>query len=417
MADKHHILNSWLEVFSPTIMGCLSKDYTTFDFDKWREWCRSSAHAGANGVRILPYSPWNHPSGVVPIERLWSPYRLDVVQKAWNLNLWNELYFATLGRIVEIAHEYNLRIWFSLYDNCQWHYGAGGITPWGNNVQGINGYYGSLPYALRWVDKVHATLGKAVNYEIINEGAPRQLSMVKAAEWIVAVFDRLIYKGIPAEQICWGPLPSSIYKDGVWHQDREHDLGQHILSITERRDRVQSNKVYRAMHGVGVADEVINKETFPASYCGEWAIQWWGNGHSGKGFLSDDGVSNGANAQDKLPGGQYQRPTAEQWYNAALAIFQADGGKAGKWAIERLPQNLDQAVQLPALRAISTAYKTAYDKWPENYDKFTAPQPEPEPEPVKPPVIPANKADRIRFWLGIASGIIVLAILALAVFG
>jgi hypothetical protein len=90
-----------------------------------------------------------------------------------------------------------------------------------------------------------------------------------------------------------------------------------------------------------------------------------------------------------LPSGKYQRPTAEQWYNAALAIFQADGGKAGKWAIERLPQNLDPAVQLPALRAISTAYRAAYSAWPENYDKFPPPQPEPEPEPVEPPPGPA----------------------------
>lgn len=415
MADRHHVLNSWLEVFSPTVMGCVSRD-GVFDFVKWEEWCRASANAGANGIRILPYAPWAYPSGAVPIETLYCPYRFDPVQRAWNLDLWNENYFLTLKRMVEIAYKYGLRLWFALFDNCQWHHGAGAVTPWGNNVQGINGYYASLPYALRWVDRVHATLGKSINYEIINEGEARQLSLTKAAEWIVAVFDRLIFKGIPAEQICWGPLPSSIYKDGKWEQDREHDLAQHILSITERRDRTQSNKVYRAMHGVGVANEPVGGVSFPASYCGEWAIQWWANAHSGKGFLSDDGVSNGSNALDKLPNGKYTRPSAAEWYKVAVRLFKTFT-QAGELVVERLPQNLNPVVWLPALEAIADAYKVVHGKELANRGKYPPPKPEPVPEPHKPPVIPENPADRIRFWLGAGSLVLLGIIVLIAIVG
>jgi hypothetical protein len=424
MADKHGLLNSWLEVFSPTVMGCLAPDHKAFDMGKWREWLRSSGNAGANGGRILAYAPWAYPSGAVPIDKLWSPYRLDPVQRAWNLDLWNDAYFVTLRQMVAVAAEYNIRIWFSLFDNCQFHHGVTFSAPWGNNVQGFRDYYASLPYALKWVDKILSVLGDDVNYELINEGEPRG-DMAKAVKWNVAVFDRLIAGGIKPENICWGALPSSIYKDGKFNQDREHDLAQQILSVTERRDREQSNKVYRAMHGVGKADEIVNGKTFPASYCGEWALQWWGKAHSGKGFLSDDGVRNGSNILDRLPGGAYayQRPGAAEWYAVTMLILRADGGKVGKWIIERLPQNLDPAVQLPALaEGISKAYHDVYGVWPENYGKFPpviinddVPEPEPAPEPATP---------RPRFgWLGEwrnnwkwIVGIVILIVLAIAIF-
>lgn len=368
MAYKHDLLNSWLVVFSPTVQGCLKNDYTEFDYDKWEIWCQKSANSGANGIRILPYAPWSQEGGAVPINKLWSPNILE--NGKWNLDKWNETYFQTLVKMIEIASNYKLKIWFSLFDNCQWHHQAGGVTPWGNNTQRINGYYGSLPYALKWVDKVFSYIGTKVNYEIINEGEERQLSLKSAAEWIIAVFDHLIEKGVLPENVCWGPLPSSIYEDGVWEQDREHDLAQHILSITERRDREQSNKVYRAMHGVGVADEVVKGETFPASYCGEWGLQWWGRNHSGKGFLSDDGVRNGANTQDREPNGIYTRPSGEQWYKVLMKVYDQDGNKAKKWVIERLPSNMNPDVWVPTLESLSKAYKDSYGTYPDNYGKF-----------------------------------------------
>jgi len=394
--DKHGILNSWLEVFSPTVMGCLTDDYTTVDYDKWETWCRETANAGGNGIRILPYSPWNYPSGAVPIERLFNPYLLDQMSGKWNLDRWNNVWFLALGEMVRIADLYNLKIWLALFDNCQTHHGCERVAPWWTNIQGVRGYYDDLPRALKFANEVVDLVGNRINYELINEGEERG-NMVGAVKWNVAVFDKLIAKGIKPETICWGALPSTIYEGGKFEQDRPHDLAQQILSITERRDREQSNKVYRAMHGVGTANEVVNGEAFLASYCGEWALQWWGKGHSGKGFVSDDGVGNGNNKLDHLPNGNYQRPDAAEWYIVAKEFFENDGGKNGKWIVERLPQNIDPAVWIPTLMAISRAYKKIYGTWPENYAKF--PKPEPVPEPVEPEPIPAPQFCTIWYHL------------------
>jgi hypothetical protein len=226
--------------------------------------------------------------------------------------------------------------------------------------------------------------------------------MALAVKWNVAMFDRLISKGIKPESICWGAMPKSIYKDGKFNQDRQHDLAQQILSITERRDREQSNKVYRAMHGVGVANEVKNGETFPASYCGEWALEWWGGAHSGKGFISDDGVKNGGNALDIPPGGiyKYQRPSAAEWYAVAKMFFQHDGNKMGKWVIERLPSNIDPVVWVPTMQAISRAYHDVYGVWPENYGKFpdVPPAPPVPPTPPTPPIPPPATTCGVAHW-------------------
>ena len=287
----------------------------------------------------------------------------------WDLSRWNEEYFSTLLKMISIADRYNISIWFSLFDNCQDHHKCGHVTPWFNNVQGFNGYYASTDYSLKWIDKIVSLLGGRIKYELINEGEPRG-NMELAVKWNVAMFDRLIAAGIKPENICWGTVPYCTYKERVFGQDGQHNLAQRILTVAESRNREQSNAVWRAMHGVGKANEIINKETFVASYCGEWALQWWGGIHGSKGFVSDDGVKNGNNIHDILPGGNYRRPDAAEWYVVAKEFFRNDKKKAGKWAIERLPSNIDPAIWVPTLKAIASAYHDVYGMWPENYGKY-----------------------------------------------
>ncbi|MFA5031184.1 MAG: hypothetical protein WC495_06385 [Patescibacteria group bacterium] len=366
MADKQYLLNSWLVVFSPTVQGCLKNDYTEFDFDKWENWCQKSANAGANGIRILPYSPWSQEGGGVPIEKLWSPYILE--NGKWNLNKYNDKYFEILSQMVAVAAKYNLKIWYSLFDNAQFHHGSTEVSPWGNNVQGFDDYYDSLPYALKWTDKVFSVLGRKVFYEIINEGVKRNLPIKAAAEWNVEIFDRLLSKGVIEEEICWGASSAATYENGVWEEDRNNSLQTIILSTVKfRPGKIQS---YRSMHNVGVYNEVKDGEIFPASYHGEWALNWWGGSHTGKGFLSDDGVANGASDNDIKPNGKYRRPSPEQWYNVAKLILKNDANKINKWVIERLPSNMNPDVWVPTMEAISKAYFEKYGVWPENYGKF-----------------------------------------------
>jgi hypothetical protein len=365
------------------------------NLDSWREYCRASADAGANGIRILPYAPWGD-NGPIPIEKLYCPYRLDIVQKAWNLDLWDEGYFIALRRMVEIASEYNIIIWFSLFDNCQFHHGGQFISPWAVNVQGVSDYFKDLNRALRWVDKVHATVGKAVMYELGNELSVRPGTDIKAAaKWAVAIFDRLLFKGVREENISLGAMPSATYLgNNEWKSNHAINLQAQIL--TALKDRPGKIQAWRVMHNVGIADEIVKGETFPASYCGEWALAWWGGNHEGEGFISDDGV---------IP-----RPDATSIYNCALAFFQNDGNRVNKWAFEHCPKDYADFSQA---KAISTAYRAKCGVWPMNWEKFPKPQPvpvpEPEPEPTPQPEPEPTKSGVT--WQGWAA--LALAVLAL----
>jgi len=380
MADRQHILNSYLPVFSP-VKGLVRDG--AFDFEAWREYCRASANAGANGIRILPYAPWE-----VRPQELYCPYAYDVVQGAWNLDVWHNSYFATLRRMVSIAQTYNLKVWFSLFDNCQFHHGV--IAPWGHNVQARESYFEDIPRSLKFIEKVFACVGNEINYEICNEGTAKG-DMKKAVAWYVAMYKKLMALGVPEDHICWGATVAATYQDGVWEDDRQRNLQTQVLSALKHLPG--KLQCFRAMHNVGVPTQ-----THVASYAGEWAISWWGGKHTGKGWLSDDGVKNGANSADS--DGTYQRPSPAQWYICAKRILEQDGGKIMKWAVEHCPKNYSPEIMVPTLAAIVQAYHDVYGVWPENYGKFPKPVPvEPPAPPTPEPPKPIKPPFDLKGWL------------------
>jgi len=154
--DKQAILNSYLPVFSP-VKGLVRAG--EFDLEAWARFCWAASYHGANAMRILAYAPWSD-DGQIPIEQLFCPYQLDPVQKAWDLDRWNDAYFVTLRRVVEVAEQYGIRLWLCLFDNCQFHHAHGGplVSPWACNVQGARDYYHDRARSLAWADKVLALL-------------------------------------------------------------------------------------------------------------------------------------------------------------------------------------------------------------------------------------------------------------------
>jgi len=394
--DNLGIVNSWLTVFRDCV-----KD-GVFDFTRWKEHCRESANAGANGIRILAYAPWE----VKPHE-LYCPYAYDVVQGAWNLDVWHNSYFETLRWMVTIAQTYNLKVWFSLFDNCQFHHGT--VAPWSLNVQDRDGYYADVQRSLKFVDKVHGILGNDVGYEIVNEGEPKG-DMKKAVNWYVAIYERLMALKVPEQNICWGASPHAKYADGKWEDDRPRNLLTQVLSALKHLPG--KLQCYRSMHNVGVPTA-----EHPASFAGAWALAWWGGGHTGKAFLSDDGVGNGASPLDEYKG--MCRPSGDQWYRVAKLLIANDGGKQGKWWIEHCPKNYAAEAWLPAIRGIVKAYAEKYG-YPENWSKYPKPvEPPPvEPGPVTPPPAPSEPGSGVTWqgWLGLAVILIVLVALAIAIF-
>lgn len=398
--DTHPIFNSWLAAFR----FCRRHD-GSFDLDRWDEWCRESADNGAAGGRVLAFAPWGQ-----AIEELITPYKLDPIQSAWDLDQWNEDYFALLRTMVDRAAKHSYRVMFVLFDNCQFHRAS--ISPWACNVQGRPDYYHDLPRSLAWVDKVLDVLGTDVDYEICNEGSFRAGStQAQAVAWYVAIFDRLLAAGIPEDRICWGAVSAATYQAGTWEDDRPRNLQAQVLSAVKHRPgKIQA---YRAMHNVGVAGEVKAGVTFPASYAGEWALAWWGGPHVGRPFLSDDGVGNGGSSDDYAE--PYRRPSAGQWHEVARLIFQRCP-KANKVVIERCPKNYSPSVWGPALRAIALARFEVLGAWPENWGKHPKPAPEPIPEPPAPPPQPIEpRKDKARWILAAACAALGLLILALAI--
>lgn len=412
--DRQYVLNSYLPIFSP-VVGFMKAGI--FDFDAWREWCRASAHAGANGIRILPYAPWRKDGGPIPAEYLFCPYTLNDNGK-WNLDIWNDEYFAVLRQVIQIAKEYNLTIWFSLFDNCQFHRGCSVMVPWSNNIHGTKGYLNDLPRSLTWVRKAVSVLGTKVFYEIGNELTPRDgMSVGATAEWAIAMFFELKALGVPEKNICWGAILAANYKDGIWEDDRPRNLQTQIL--TKLKDDEEKVEAFRAMHGVGVAYEDKDGQIFPASYCGEWALQWWGGAHSGRGFLSDDGVRNGASETDKTE--FYRRPSPEQWHRVALRIFERDGGKKFRWVIERLPEVFDIPIAIPALKAIAKAHRDRYGEPLTNEGKFPPADPveppvDPPVPPPEPPPAPAKPWWKRITWQGWVAIMVIVVALMVVIF-
>lgn len=374
--DNLGIVNSWLTVFRDCV-----KD-GVFNFTRWEEHCRESANAGANSCRILAYAPWE-----VKPQELYCPYAFDVVQGAWNLDVWHNSYFETLRWMVTIALAYNLKVWFSLFDNCQFHHGT--VAPWSLNVQDRDGYYADVQRSLKWVDKVFGILGNDVSYEIVNEGEPKG-DMKKAVNWYVAIYERLMALKVPEENICWGATPHAKYADGKWEDDRPRNLLTQVLSAL--KGLPGKLQCYRSMHNVGVPTA-----EHPASYAGAWATAWWGGNHTGKAFLSDDGVGNGAAPLDEYKG--MRRPSGDQWYRIAKVLIANDGGKVGKWWIEHCPKNYAAEAWLPAIRGIVKAYAEKYG-YPENWGKYPKPvEPPPiEPGPITPPPAPEPTTCGVKHW-------------------
>jgi hypothetical protein len=386
--DKQWIVNSYLPIFQR-------------DAD-WDEFCRETANAGGNAVRILTYAPW----GLDIAADLFCPYKWDGIQGAWNLDKWHEPWFAKLREMVDVAKKYNLKLWLSLFDNCQFHHGC--IAPWGHNVQARESYFEDIPRSLAFVEKVVGLFGNEINYEICNEGTAKG-DMKKAVAWYVAMYQKLMALKVPEANICWGATVAATYQDGVWEDDRQRNLQTQVLSALKHLPG--KLQCFRAMHSVGVPTQ-----THVASYAGEWAISWWGGKHTGKGWLSDDGVKNGANSADS--DGTYQRPSPTQWYICAKRIFEQDGGKIMKWAIEHCPKNYTPEVMVPTLAAIVQAYHDVYGVWSMNYGKFPKPQPVPvpEPEPIPDPPQPEPVMPKITVqgWIALgllAAGFVFCAIL------
>jgi hypothetical protein len=414
-ADKAGLAVSWLGVFAsgwaPTKAGYEGGCITNGDFDRerFRAFIHQARREGANSIRIFPYeAKW-----VTAREKMFSPVLWNAERGAWDLDAWNGKYFAALDDLIEICELNHIQVWFSLFDNCQHHaYRLKAMTPWQNNIQGLENYFASTEQAKKWVNKIASLYGNRLKYEIGNELCVRPgTPPLAAGTWLAQMADAVLRSGVPPENICWGAEPIGTYADGKFTIDKDRDLtvlASRALSrmvnpltgkiYNEDGDRAQ-DRIYCTIHNVGVLDPDPKDERI--------AVQLWGGSHTRKAILSDDGQSAGHSAMNCEQDGTWRRGNYAETFEAQRYLSANDGGKPFKWIFESLPSNTAPPAWLDNIKAMAAAYHQRFGIWPENRGTpdpvYTSPAPEPEPEPEP---IPDPEAVKVGIFAAIAAGLV-----------
>lgn len=385
MADKANLYSSWLGIFAtgwnpsdPNFEGGCMKDMQLNE-DQFKAFIHQSRFYGANRCRIFPYETKWVPSA----DKMFSPVLWDSTKQKWNLDLFNEEYFLALDKVVEIASINNIKIMYSLFDNCQYHGDDRNhkMAPWINNVQGFTNYFASFDYALKWVKKIYQRYGNRMDYEVCNELSQIQGYNPQACgQWAAKIADYLIQAGCPNRNICWGPVPKGEMVDGKWDVDEDKDLTVQACRYLSNMIDARTGKQYRenrpqdqdlilcTTHNIGIYPDDPEDEIA--------ATQMWGDGRTRWFLASDDGQSVGKSKWNSEPDGTWRRGDYKQTYDTCKFILSKCGGEDGKTSLESLPSNTKPSAWLDNMKGMADAYKNRYGSYPVNYGT---------PDPVYPP--------------------------------
>jgi hypothetical protein len=406
MADKANLYVSWLGIFATGWMpdkegwdgGCMGD--MKLDEDQFKAFIHPARKYGANRCRIFPYeTKW-----VKSADKMFSPYLWDSVKQKWNLDKFNEAYFVELDKVVYLAGKNNIKIVYSLFDNCQYHTAPGSnrnplMAPWQNNVQGFANYFVSFEYARRTAQKVYSRYGNTMEYEICNEFSQiKGYSPQDCGAWAAKLADFLIQSGCPERNICWGALPVGEFVGDKWEVDTDRDLIVQACRYLSNMIDGRTGKKYRetlpqaqdlilcTVHNIGIYPEDSDDE--------EKCIQMWGDARTRWFLASDDGQSKGDSAKNCEPDGTWRRGDYQQTYNTAKYILSKCGGVDGKTSLESLPSNTAPDAWLESIRGLADAYKNRYGKYPENYGT-------PDPVYPSPPECSIGEVKKMTCWNGL----------------
>lgn len=399
--DKCHI------VFGD--LGLTDPHYGFIDYDaiadKWtlneiklNEYLCAIANAGANGIRILPWSVWwERPCG---IKSQFQAYKM--LGGKFDLEEYNDYYFPIMRKIFDIAHKYNLNVWFPLLDNCQLKGDQfRQYSPWVNNVQGIGSFYERAAdrFIAGWMRRCVEEFGtEKMFYPFGNETTEPAFEAV-CQRVILPIAQDL--KLDPATLAFGATMQNQPYLgNGMYGPDTSTLKKLQVLVSLGFGDNYLLN-MFREVHNCGgaAADEL---RPFGHSY--HQALHWWG-GHPIKVMLSDDGVWDGDSLCDREDD-RHVRPSAATLKTmVAYALntyphqMNYDGYKYTHLLnFEHLPKGGNLACQCISIRAMADAYKDKFGAYPENVDAhhYTPPSPEPEPEPEP---VPTPTNCKCRYWL------------------
>lgn len=362
-------------LFSPLCI-LQNPNYFIYDkaADKWmlnevgaNELFCAVANAGATGIRVLPWAPWEaHPYG---LSSQFQPYRMNVDRTKFDLAAFNDYYFPLARRFIEIAKKYGLTTWFVLGDNCQFAGNYDRWSPWSNNAQGIGTFYESkaFPYFKKWFEKcIDEFAGLGVCWAWGNEtNRPQMVDLARAAILPVVKarnldFTKMTY-GATMEEVDYLPPPAADQYPGIagtldWLKKLVGDtLG----------DKAKLS-IWKEVHSIGGKGypKVPNRL--------HQALYWWARtANNGiRIWLSNDGVFDGNSTCDVEQDGAVtkRRPSTERM----AEIVQITMAYANDFTYEHLPKTKDLVCITATLRAM---YRAMTGKDPETKYHYEPPPP------------------------------------------
>ena len=342
------------------------------------------ANAGATGQRIIPWTVWQpHPHG---INSQLQPYILN--GDKYDLSTFNTWYFPIVQKIIQIAQKFDIKTWFCLADNCQFHGDYRKWSPWVTNVNGVTTIFqpAAYPYFKAWIKKCIAELGPlGVGWIWGNEMQPQ--AMRELAAFCIHPF----YNS--------GQMAFSNSAYGAVMKDAPYVRGEYVgnagvlddlkADVGEKYGDAAKLAIWKEVHGCGKRGD---NALIPPNRIDQ-ALYWWARKRNNgiRIWLSDDGVKDGTSACDRDTDGA--RTSSEMWFQIVKLACQY----ANDFVFEHLPQSSDLACQTNTLKEIYRAIHGEYPTEKYHYDPPIPPTP-PEPEPPEPEPPEPEKSWWLQIW-------------------
>jgi len=396
-----------------------------FDFEKFKEYARQIANTGINFWGLIPWGVWcQWLYDRYGINGVFQPYML--LGDRFDLTNWNDYYWPTVRKIVEILNDFGITVRFELYDSCQFHGPYRMYSPWFKNCQDffvpsfgeqmpVEGY----PYVAAFVNKALGELaGLDVMFGLGNEMMDTELA-------INCIMPIIRDHGINPARMWYGAVMAGGKYDPVagkfalpaWDAQGiiKGRIEQVYASTQWAGESMASAKCayIRPVHGA-LAKPTAEESRYGFTYglAVHQALIFWAGNINMRFSLEDDGTGDGDNIFDT--DGRLQRPDKYQWrygIRFCLSWIRDQETLAGqplthtpigpKITFNHLPKNIDLAIQLPVCREMCQAVEEYFNAPMYNYNRYPVPfipdDPEEPEEPLPPKLVEVIK-DHNALW-------------------
>lgn len=405
----------------------------TLDEFGWR--CRvvEVLNAGVNVWRFFP--------GASGVNKLRPFHPFAASGEGWDLSKYNQNWFDVMKRAFQIVNRPDPKVKkgalvsFELLDNCQVNGPWRTLSPWHNNVNGVDTFYSNKAYSFvdKYIEECYKQFsGLAIEFGACNEGAAgiRELCaavinpvLKRHGKWPFIFGDTFKPFYSSAEEATCKRILSLVGLDGdvvkdsrkvvendeLWNQLNSVEQ-KVILDMSNTKTIVDMDLMKVDLGRLWGASSGVEYKPWKASHgCTNskddqyiYPLRYW-KGSPFYIMFSDDAVFDGESPcdwnVDVKTGKRYNRPGPEWSDMVTNAIAKKNGG--GLW-FEHTPERADVKCQVKTLKIMAEAFKKATGKYPSNWMAFSKPvKDDPIIEPIisDPPIIEPEIVCSPWYWL------------------